>query len=89
MKSFIHNFFNKSLIVGSTIALSLAGATLTACSGEDGVDGKDALAGVRCHQMTDNGTAKAGLAHAALACHGNNFGFGLGLFHEIPSMLIS
>ncbi len=42
MKSLIHNFFNKNFIVGSTLALSLAGATLTACSGEDGVDGKDA-----------------------------------------------
>ena len=54
-----------------------------------GVDGEDALAGVRGHQMADDGAAQAGLAHAALACHGKNFGFGLGLFHEIPSMFFS
>ena len=54
-----------------------------------GVDGEDALAGMRGNQMANNGAAQAGLAHAALACHGKNFGFGLGLFHEIPSMFFS
>lgn len=42
MKSLIHKFFNGCLIAGSAIAFSLAGVTLSACSGEDGVDGRDA-----------------------------------------------
>lgn len=40
MKFSFHGFFSGMLITGT--ALAIAGATLTACSGEDGVDGKDA-----------------------------------------------
>ena len=42
MKFSLQRFFNGMLIAGTAIAISLAGTSLTACSGEDGVDGKDA-----------------------------------------------
>ena len=50
-----------------------------------GVDGEDALAGVRVHKLADDGGAETRLADAALARYGNDFGFGLGFFHSVPS----